>query len=40
MEAMLMPNFIGGKHGGIKFVSGAEDVDIYQPERQGRGGIL
>ena len=35
-----MPNFIRGRHGGIKFASGVEEIKIFQPERQGRGGIL
>ena len=35
-----MRNFVRGRHGDIKFASGVEEVKIFQPERQNRGGIL
>lgn len=35
-----MPNFIRGRHGGIKFTSGVEEIKIFQAERQRRGDIL
>jgi hypothetical protein len=37
---MLMPNFIRGRHGCIKFASGVEEIKMFQPGRQGPGGIL
>jgi hypothetical protein len=40
VEAMLMPYFIRGRHCGIKFASGVEEIKIFQPQRKDRGGIL